>query len=412
MEQYEWGIVGGGIAGITIAEILTRQGHKCILIEKNDLLASETSCGFHEWYHTGALYSLLPHQLKTLRYILGSVDDMLEYYQGFQNMNLLPTEKGLKIKDSKNGWFNNNNINFKFRIKNRKYNIFWLIGVARSLNIINQIKNHDWLRRRAGEMKAIVNLNYYFSTLLNFILQNEKFYNIETSDIGINSRNLIDDLVATSLNNGLEISVSNEVLNIDKSDKIHVLDCKKNSYKVKNVALCNAQNISYFKDSKIKKSFAPIAIVEGLSDNAKSFVELDYYPKNCINQLIKGNGIGQVGGISFNNIKDCDAYLNKVLDKHKIYQPNLNELKRYNGIKAEITFKNQPRGYIYNISNIDDRIWSLVPGKFTLAFSMAPEFYRSIYKTNPKKNMVIINDNSKAKKYVARTIWEEALINK
>ena len=35
MEHYEWGIVGGGIAGISVAEILTRQGHKCILIEKN-----------------------------------------------------------------------------------------------------------------------------------------------------------------------------------------------------------------------------------------------------------------------------------------------------------------------------------------------------------------------------------------
>jgi len=35
MKKYEWAIIGSGIAGISIAEILTRQGHSVILIEKN-----------------------------------------------------------------------------------------------------------------------------------------------------------------------------------------------------------------------------------------------------------------------------------------------------------------------------------------------------------------------------------------
>ena len=55
------------------------------------------------------------------------------------------------------------------------------------------------------------------------------------------------------------------------------------------------------------------AIVEGINDNAHSFVELDYFPKNCINMLTKGDGIGLIGGISLNKYEDCDKYLNFVI---------------------------------------------------------------------------------------------------
>ena len=38
MKTYEWAVVGSGIAGISIAEILTRQGYSVVLIEKNETL--------------------------------------------------------------------------------------------------------------------------------------------------------------------------------------------------------------------------------------------------------------------------------------------------------------------------------------------------------------------------------------
>ena len=39
MRTFDWIIVGGGIAGISLCEILTREGHTVALIEKNDKLA-------------------------------------------------------------------------------------------------------------------------------------------------------------------------------------------------------------------------------------------------------------------------------------------------------------------------------------------------------------------------------------
>ena len=101
---YDWIVVGGGISGIAIAEILCRGGKSVLLLEKNDKLASETSKIFHEWLHSGSLYSLTPDRLLTLKYLLGAKDDLFEYYGSFSRMNLKPLESGIQVNNP--GWFN------------------------------------------------------------------------------------------------------------------------------------------------------------------------------------------------------------------------------------------------------------------------------------------------------------------
>ena len=46
MKTYDWAVIGSGISGISIAEILTRQGHSVIMVEKNDKL------GFKQFFGT------------------------------------------------------------------------------------------------------------------------------------------------------------------------------------------------------------------------------------------------------------------------------------------------------------------------------------------------------------------------
>ena len=413
MKKYEWAVIGSGIAGVIASEILTREGHSVILVEKNEKLASETTRDFHEWMHTGSLFTLIPDNLKTLRFILGALDDLFDFYQPYGRMNLVPSENGLNINGEEKGWFNKNNfIHFKFRIKGRKITFPWLLGVARSTFLIQKIQDHDWLRRRAGEFDPF---KYKWKEILKIMQElvkhKDKFYTVKTPDFTMNSRLLLKDMIKTSIDKGLIISSSNKLIRYEKTDDGYLVICEKETYLVDRIVLCSGENIANFANASVKKSYAPMAVIGNIDDKTESFVELDYYPKNCINIIRKDNGIGLVGGISFNDESKCEPYIEEVIEKHKQYQPNIKVLKKYNGIKSEVIVKGEPRNYLYHIMEIENDVWMIIPGKFTLGFSIGPEFYRRVYHKNPKKFFSTTIDKEENDNLVSNTVWQDALNN-
>ncbi len=410
MKSYDWIVVGGGIAGISIAEILTREGHSVALVEKNKKLSSVATKEFHEWVHTGSLYTLVKDQMKTLKYILGSLDDLLEFYSSFKNMNLAPSEKGLYINQNKNGWFNENYIDFKYRLKNRKFLLNWIFSVSRSISLIEGIRKHDWLRRRAGIIESVKS-EYYLPILKNFfkiLLSNEKFYKIKSTDFTTNSRLLLKDLLSTSMKNGLEVLTENELIKVENKDDLVVAHCKNGKLIGKRMVICVGGAIEKFTSIKIKKSLAPIAVVKNVPPETKSFVELDYFKKTCINIITKGSSYGMIGGISLSEKKEAEKYFDYMIQEHKKANPEIEILEKYIGVKNEIISRGENRNYIFHINQEKDKknIWSVIPGKFTLAFSIAPEFYRIIYKKNPKKSFDTHNGEN-LENLVDETAWGE-----
>ena len=411
MKTFDWIVVGGGVAGISLSEILTREGHSVALIEKKNKLASATTREFHEWFHTGSLYTLLKDDMKTLKYILGSLDDLLEFYSSFPKMNLQPTDKGLKITGNNKGWFSPNYINFKYRIKNRKLILPWLYAIARSIALIDGIRKHDWLRRRAGILESVTT-EYYFpilKNLLKIVASSNKFYKIETTDFTTNSRDLLKDMIATAEKNGLEIFTKNELLEIKNSNNNIIANCSNDNFQAKNMVVCLGDEIEKFSDLKINKSYAPIAVVKNIKADTKSFVELDCFKKNCINIVTKGKSFGLIGGISLSKKDEVQKYFDFMINEHKKLNPGIEILEKYIGVKNEIFQKKENRNYLFHInpSRKYKNVWSVIPGKFTLAFSMAPEFYRIVYKKNPRKFFNTTSDTGDFSQLIEETVWEE-----
>jgi len=411
MKTFDWIIVGGGIAGISLSEILTREGHSVALIEKKNKLASATTREFHEWFHTGSLYTLLKDDMKTLKYILGSLDDLLEFYSSFPKMNLQPTDSGLKITDDNKGWFSPNYINFKYRLKNRKLILPWLYAIARSIALIDGIRKHDWLRRRAGILESVTT-EYYFpilKNLLKIVASSNKFYKIETTDFTTNSRDLLKDMIATAEKNGLEIFTKNELLEIKNSNNNIIANCSNNNFHAKNMVVCLGGEIEKFSDLKINKSYAPIAVVKNIKADTKSFVELDCFKKNCINIVTKGKSFGLIGGISLSKKDEVQKYFDFMINEHKKLNPGIEILEKYIGVKNEIFQKKENRNYLFHInpSRKYKNVWSVIPGKFTLVFSMAPEFYRIVYKKNPRKFFNTSSDTGNFSHLIEETVWGE-----
>lgn len=402
--SYDWIVIGGGISGIAISEILTRENKSVLLLEKNSELASETSKDFHEWVHSGALYTLVPDNLLTLRYLLGATDDLIEYYSSFPKMNLLAGESGINIK--KRGWFNNDRI--EFRYKAHKLNPVWLSMVSRSISIIELLKKHDWLRRRAGSEygSSKVKTSYRFSKIVELLNNKENFYSIESPDFTMNSRELLKDILLNAKNNGLEYFLNTEVKSVKELENGVQVTGNGNKYLSKNVVITSPDAISKFYKIPIKESYAPMSIVEGVRDNEGSFVELDYYVKKCINLLKKDNGIGQIGGITLQKMSQVESYHKYLISEHQKRNPNLKVLDSYVGIKKELVSNSQDRNYLYHINQNSSNVYSVILGKFTLAFSMAPEFYRRIYKKNPKKYFEFKND-IEYQSVVSNSAWQE-----
>jgi hypothetical protein len=280
--------------------------------------------------------------------------------------------------------------------------------------LINQIKKHDWLRRRAGVIDEFKEkkLRSIANNLKELIKGNGKFYDIECSDFTTNSRNILRDLIATAINNNLELSLDNPVLKIESHNGQKVVVTEKSTIKASNVIICAGKNIPDFIDVDVKTSIAPIAVVKGLDNDAKSFVELDYVVKNCINLITKPNGAGLIGGISVNNEDEAQEYIEYVIERHKKLNKNIKVVETYFGYKNEIVFKNQDRNYLFHIVPTGSGIWAVVPGKFTLGFSLAAEFYRRVYKKNPRKFFSTVTDAGECEQYVSDTLWHELVNNK
>ena len=407
--KYDWIIVGGGISGISIAEILCREGKTVLLLEKNDSLASETSKGFHEWVHSGALHTLVPDKLLTLRYLLGATDDLIEYYSSFPGMNLVPTESGIKISNS--GWFNDDRIEFLYKI--HKLNPIWLSLVSRSAELISMVAKHDWLRKRAGSEYggSGIKLQNQLRNTVAQLRSHTDFFSVTSPDFTMNSRILISELLSSAINNGLDVLTGAEVEAItDNKDEVHV-NVLDETYKAKNVVVCSPVATADLFGLPIKTAYAPMATVENIPDTENSFVELDYWPRKCINLLKKGNGIGLAGGITLNKQSDVKPYLKFVIERHKIRNPSLRVVDSYVGLKQELVQKGENRNYLYHINQASSNVWTVVLGKFTLAFSMAPEFYRRIYHKNPSK-ITKTDISSEVNPLVSPTAWQEIITNK
>ena len=403
---YDWIVIGGGVSGIAISEILCREGKSVLLLEKNQTLASETSKDFHEWVHSGALYTLAPDNLLTLRYLLGATDDIIEFYSTYPRMNLLPTDNGIEMGSE--GWFNDERIEFRYR--SHKLNPIWLSMVSRSISLIDLISKHDWLRRRAGSEygKSKVKFSYNFNRISDQLKSRDKFFKIQSPDFTMNSRDLLSDILSSSVLMGLEVKTEAKVDSIKELDSHVEIGIRGEIYKSKNSVITSPDAISEFMGVPIKEGFAPMAIVENVPEEEKSFVELDYYINKCINLLKKKNGIGQAGGITLNKENKVKDYLQYVIQEHKKRNPSIKLVDTYIGIKKELVQKKEERNYLYHINQNSSKIWSVILGKFTLAFSMAPEFYRRNYFTNPRKE-VLISEEQVSDKSLSKTAWQEII---
>jgi len=116
-------VIGTGIAGLSIAEFLSRHNYQITLIDKNEYLGGQASLQTQKWFHSGWLYSALPDPsaLDGCTATMACINDI---YKDMDMAELNVKFKEGKYKESKIGWFDWDPM-FYFVPKKKTFDISW-----------------------------------------------------------------------------------------------------------------------------------------------------------------------------------------------------------------------------------------------------------------------------------------------
>lgn len=411
-EIYEWCIIGGGITGIVLSELLTRKSNSVILLEKNKKLAGETSADFHEWFHLGSLYSIKKSNNEIIKNLIRSFKHINIFYSEFKNFNIKLNDCGYKVlKTNSKTWFNYDKLEIRYSLKNKKKDFKWISNISRSIQVINKIKNINWhSNSRIKPFTLGINgIFKYFKSYLQILSSSKHYLKLDSCDLTFNSRSMINDLLSNAISNNLKISLENKFLKMDykkNTEQYYKLESSKSVIFAKNVVFCNGKNISQIFSSQIKTSYAPMIVFENLKKE-KSFFQISNNDDEAINCIYKDGGKALVGGSSFPHKHLAETELEKIEKRFLKINKMAKKKHSYIGYKNELISYSNPRNYLYHIwkkTNCD--IWAIIPGKFTLAFSAAIDFYLDIFKEYPSSRNYISKNQCLVPDYIAEIKWK------
>ena len=441
IEHVDVVIVGGGIAGVAIAEFLARHSHLSIkVLERADQLGTLASGKLEGWFHTGALYSG-QDDAQTFINCVNGVEDLINLYAPY-----FPKQCNVGLKETKtdfftpvvnpnhHGWFQDAPVYLIHpQADAPEISLSPLKSDSVQINIqLNRVlgrlevaygQQHNWLDQSnclAPTYAQVENhenfhcsLRHSTEMIRNLCRQFDFSYGIEPSnyeiirslDCSMNTTTILRDLVASALAQGVtfETGVSVEQLLIDRYGPIRIrsLLCKNQQGFPKRVKanlfiftvgsgfepfLSDLQVRARLKRSRSAMVVAYPALVD------TNFVRMSTKNRFHFNHFIQNREVGEAQFIYSmladsgytKDDSDNEVDIEPILDsaeryfgKDKLYSRNLFS---YECVKTEfISEEEQKRRYSYWIeSNPESNYMCVLPGKFSFFPTVALQAYERI----------------------------------
>ncbi len=421
--RYDYAVVGGGIAGLAIAEIFARSGHSVVLIEQEKTLCQGASASQHGWFHFGSLYSIFP-QNQFLRTLVCGVEDILTYYAEFPGMNIYINEIGrLSFPQASGSWFRDepieyivsarNNPDFDMRsfdgmrnyAKKAFFLMTWEMAIKQFISRHQRFHKHNWAGKvMASEWIARAGFGDYSREVITkpilpgVNLDIDTHFRIVGYDRPMRATAIIRELTRSLLGAGGTITTTEEVNRIETVGSIKRLHTK-NGHMIEagKVIIAAGKWIGHFlrHDQDVKVVASPLIVTYPAVSN-NNFVRMTPFVEKSVNHLhhdFDGKNYSLIGGGYFADPKFPEAleYATQQLltMAHAVF-PKLKDaqiLESYLGYKTEIVSAVGERNYQYIIREVDDGIFAAIQGKFSLAFSLATNTYKRLTGDMPSKQI-------------------------
>lgn len=427
---YDYAVVGGGIAGLAIAEVFARSGRSVILIEREERLCQGTSASQHGWFHFGSLYSIFP-QNQFLRTMVGGVEDLLTYYKAFPGMNIAIGDDGhLVFPQSKASWFRDEPIEYIVCARNDPdfdmsefsgfhnyakkllFLLTWEVAIKQFVSRHQRFHKHDWRGGVAASQwipragwadysRHVISKPHHPGINLDV----DTHFRIVGYDRPMHATTIVTDLLCSLIGSGGETAVGAEVIEIEKAGAIKTV-CTANgaSFKARTIIAATGQWLERFLGASgtVRILASPLLVVYPALSN-HNFVRMTPFVEKSVNHLhhrVDGHTYSLVGGGYFADPGDVAAMARaegKLRQMAKDVFPGYGSAevrKIYHGYKTEIVARAGERNYQYLVRAIDDGIFAVVPGKFSLAFSLAINVFKRLTGESPSTKITKIEPDT------------------
>lgn len=377
----DFAVVGGGIAGVAIAELLQRSGASVVLLEKNEVLCSGASSEQQGWFHTGALYSALPDQF-FCRTLAGNLDDLVDYYSDFPNMNLrIGTHISTK---GPRGWFSNHTVFYAYaglRSVGWKWKVPWALALSRAKRRISWYESLDSSRslsQQVGKRTPPLQSILHRSPLP--IPPDDVSFVLKSRDRSMDARLIAEDLLRSFLGSGGRLALGIQVQSIKAGVVLGTRRDTGESIRVTagHTVVATGKDTAAF-DRNVRVFVSPLfvavpALTEmnfaHMSPEIEDTINHLYHDTESLQYSVIGNAMSYDAG-DWNDRRRDEASRRMMERVRKVWKDiDARRTSIYFGSKTEMELPTAPRNYLYRI--LDQNGYTLaLPGKFSLCFSLA-----------------------------------------
>ncbi len=382
--MYDFAVVGGGIAGLAIAELLQRSGRSVVLLEAEDKVCAQSSGQQQGWFHTGALYAALPSG-RSFRHLVGNLDDLLNYYSCFPNMNLSAGRQ--LLTRTKGGWFRNSS-NYYMYASPRDPSIrwwqnpLWRLAILRAQTRLSWFETIDFTRELSPQVEGLTanfNLSRCVSRRRFDFTPGLVDKTFKSRDRTINTKILISDLLNSFLSHGGHLRTGVRIQRIEKNAAID----QDGAHKARNIVVASGRNAQDLTGIKTKVWKSPLLVVKPAVSDV-NFIWMNPNIDQTFNHMHHQTRHGDYslfGNAAFWPVDEeidedeVRATLTKKAERVFGRQIDPSQTSLYFGFKTELVEGQQARNYQYQIVETDNGVLAL-PGKLSLAFSLAVNLCR------------------------------------
>jgi len=419
---YDLVVVGAGIAGLAIAEIFSRAGQRVALIEKNQKICTESSGAHHEWFHFGSLYSIFPSN-QFMRTLVGGIDDLLTYYSEMPGMNLSVGDDGtLQVDNKPNGWIRDLPIDYIVAARNDPdfllsrfegpvnyakklfFLLTWEMAIKQFISRHQRFHKFDWRSGQASKWVPKAGwLDYsrdviYRITQLDARLDKNTHFRVPGFDRPMVATAIIHDLLHSFLVHGGELIKGSGATSYRTKSNTPVEIILDNGVTIQGekLILTSGKTLPKFFDRsgpKLNVVASPLLVVYPQVCR-QNFVRLTPFQLKTVNHLCHTVGdepYSLIGGGYFadaNSPEKIEKCRNDLVDMASQVFPGIAKaevVETYVSYKTELVNSGGERNYQYQTKQIEDNVYLAIPGKFSLAFSLALDAYAKLTHSKPPK---------------------------